>query len=176
MAARFLAGIVLGEVPAMIRSRAIFGRRALLATLAVAGFGVYLAMRLPSTLPDFYHPPSIQEKAINSPWLQQQQVFLIKMAHRAPETQWIVTDIPIYAFRVRLINPPYLSFVTAKRLSILEFTEEKIIEVIQEYRPEQVLIGRREFPKVKQYLETDYRTLYNRGKRFLYRRRDLKGQ
>lgn len=174
--AAMLAGIALGEVPAIIRLRPIFNSRTLLAVLALASFSVYLALRLPSTLPDFYHLPSIQEKAINSPWQQQTQVFLIKMANRAPETHWVVTDIPMYAFRVGLINPPYISFVTAKRLSTLELTEEKIIALIQEYQPEQVLIGRREFPKVKQYLETDYRLLYNRGKRYLYLRRDLKGQ
>jgi hypothetical protein len=82
----------------------------------------------------------------------------------------------MYAFRVGLVAPPYLSFVTAKRLSTGELTEEKIIAVIQEYRPEQVLIGRREFPLVKQYLQQDYRLIYDRGKRFLYFRKDIKGQ
>jgi hypothetical protein len=82
----------------------------------------------------------------------------------------------MYAFRVGLISPPYLSFVTAKRLSTGELTEEKIITVIQEYRPEQVLFVRNEFPMVKQYLQEDYRLIYERGKRFLYFRKDLKDQ
>jgi hypothetical protein len=109
-------------------------------------------------------------------WPQQQQVFLIKMAQQAPKTHWIMTDIPMFAFRVGLMNPPYLSFVTAKRLFTQELTDEKIIDVIQEYRPEQVLIGRREFPRVKEFLEMEYRLLYKRGKNSLYLRRDLKGQ
>ena len=174
--AAMLAGIALGELPRLLHDRPITGMRLGLALLSIAGIGVYLVMRTPLTLPDFYHVPSIQEKAFSSSWSQQQQVFMIKMVRRAPETRWIVTDMPMYAFRTGLINPPYLSFVTAKRLSTLELTEEKMISVIQEYRPEQVLIGRREFPKVKQFLQADYRLLYERGKRYLYLRRDLKGQ
>jgi hypothetical protein len=176
--AAVLAGIAAGEafcrIPQMFRSRAFLNRRALLAILALAGFTASLTLRAPLTLPDFYRLPEFRKKAANSPWPEQQQMFLTKMANHAPETRWIVTDLPMYAFRAGLANPPYLSFITAKRLYTGELTEEKIIAVIAQYRPEQVMIGRREFPKVKAYLQADYRLLYDRGKRYLYLRKDLK--
>ena len=171
-----LAGIALGELPRLLRERPITGKGLALALLTLAGFGLYLVMRLPASVPDFIHPPSIQEKAYNSSWSQEEQAFMIKIARRAAETRWVVTDMPMYAFRVGLVSPPHLSFVTLKRLSTQELTEEKMIAVIQEYRPEQVLLGRRDFPTVRQFLETDYRLLYERGKRYLYLRKDLKGQ
>ena len=178
--AAMLAGIAAGEafrwIPRMIRSRLFLNERTLLSVLALAGFAASLALRLPLTLPDFYRAPQFQKKAANSTWPEQQQMFLTKMANHAPETHWIVTDLPMYAFRAGLVNPPYLSFITAKRLYTGELTEEKIIAVIAQYRPEQVMIGRREFPMVKAYLQADYRLLYDRGKRYLYLRKDLKGR
>lgn len=178
--AAILAAIAAGEglrlVPRLIRSGTSRRWRDLLAILALAGFGIVLFVRVPMTLPVFRTQPVFVAKEPLSPWPQQAQLFLAKMANHAQETRWVVTDLPMYAFRVNLISPPYLSFITAKRLSTGELTEDKIIAVIQEYRPEQVLIGRREFPKVKQFLQEDYRLIYERGKRFLYLRNDLKGQ
>ena len=178
--AAMLAAIAAGEglslLPRLLHPGVFTKWRNLLAALALIGFAIVVFVRLPLTLPVLRPQPVFVSKEPLSPWPQQAQLFLAKMANHASETHWVVTDLPMYAFRVGLISPPYLSFITAKRLSTGELTEDKIIAVIQEYRPEQVLIGRREFPKVKQFLEDDYRLIYERGKRFLYLRKDIKGQ
>jgi hypothetical protein len=181
--AAMLAGIAGGEailwiprVPRLFRLRGLLSWRSLLSVLALTGFAAILIERAPETLLSFPRRPALMAQAAVKIWPHKEQMFLVKMSNHLAETQWVVTDYPIYAFRAGLISPPYLSFVTAKRLSTGELTEEKIIAVIQEYRPEQVLIGRNEFPMVKQYLQEDYRLIYERSKRFLYFRKDLKGQ
>ena len=98
------------------------------------------------------------------------------MTNHAPETHWVVTDLPMYAFRVGLLVPPYLAVSSTKRRSTGELTEQQFIAIIEEYKPEQVLIGRSTYPEIEKYLEQDYRVLYTRGKRLLYLRKDLKGQ
>lgn len=181
--AAMLAGIAVGEailwiarVPQLLRSHGLLSWRTLLSVLALIIFAASVIERAPETFLSFPRRSALMTQAALTAWPQQEQMFLTKMANHMAETHWVVTDLPMYAFRVGLVTPPYLSFVTAKRLSTGELTEEKIIAVIQEYQPEQVLIGRREFPMVKQFLQEDYRLIYERGKRFLYFRKDLKGQ
>lgn len=181
--AAILAGIAVGEailwvhlVPRLFRLRGLLSWRTLLSVLALIIFIANVIERAPETLLSFNRRPAWMTQAETKVWSQQEQLFLTKMANHAAETHWVVTNLPMYAFRVNLIAPPYLSFVTAKRLSTGELTEENIIAVIQKYRPEQVLIGRHEFSKVKEYLQEDYRLIYERSKRFLYFRKDLKDQ
>ena len=176
--AAMLAGIASGEgfrlVPQIIRTRAFLSVRAGLAALALAGFGASLIVRGPLTLPDFDRPPVFATGAAHAPWAE--QVFLTKMGNHARETHWVITNLPMYAFRVGLVTPPALAFISEKRLATGELTEEQIIAAIREYRPEQVLVGRRDFLKIKQVLQADYRLLYERGRRQLYILKDLKAQ
>jgi hypothetical protein len=176
--AAMLAGIASGEglhqIMQIIRSRRFLSLRAGLAALALAGFATAVALRGPLTLPDFDRPPVFVTGAAHAPWAE--QVFLTKMENHASETHWVITNLPMYAFRVGLLTPPALAFISEKRLATGELTEQQIIAAIQQYHPEQVLVGRREFVKIKQVLQADYRLLYERGKRQLYLRKDLKAQ
>jgi len=176
--AALLAAIAAGEalqlVPRIISSHAFLSTNAFLAALTLTGFIVTLLNRAPLVVPDFYRPPVFVTHAAHAPWPE--QVFLTKMTNHAPETHWVVTDLPMYAFRVGLLVPPYLAVSSTKRRSTGELTEQQFIAIIEEYKPEQVLIGRSTYPEIEKYLEQDYRVLYTRGKRLLYLRKDLKGQ
>jgi len=96
------------------------------------------------------------------------------MATYAAHTHWVVTDMPMYAFRAGLLVPPPLAAITDKRLASGEATEEQIIQVIEEYQPEQVLLGRFDLPAVEAYLKKDYRRIYQWGRRRLYLHGELK--
>jgi hypothetical protein len=101
-------------------------------------------------------------------------MFLVKMANHAADTRWVVTNLPMYAFRAGLPVPPSLAVMSEKRIVTGELTEAQIIAIIEEVRPEQVLLGRREFPELEAVLKEDYRLLYTRGKRQLYLRKDIR--
>jgi hypothetical protein len=64
--------------------------------------------------------------------------------------------------------------MSEKRIITGELTEAQIIAIVEEVKPEQVLLGRREFPQLEAVLEEDYRLLYTRGKRQLYLRKDIR--
>jgi hypothetical protein len=171
-----LAAIAVGEaiqvIPAAVRSRAFMSGRILFAVLALGGFAAVLGARARLTYHSFILPaPLIPPEA---PTGGHEVDFLAALASRATKTHWVVTDMPMYPFRVGLLVPPPLAAVTDKRLSSGELTEEQIIQVIEEYQPEQVLLGRFNLPTVEAYLKKDYRRVYQWGRRRLYLHGELK--
>jgi len=99
--------------------------------------------------------------------------FLSLMVDYAPQTNWVVTDMPMYAFRARLPVPPNLALISQTGIDTGFITDQKVIETIQEYNPEQVLIGHFPFPEVIDYLATNYTLLYtHKGVQF-YLRNDI---
>ena len=82
----------------------------------------------------------------------------------------------MYAFRIGRPIPPPLAVFSEKRLVTGNLTEEQILDIINDYEPEQVLIERFELPVLKALLGDDYDTLYAREEINLYLRKDLKGK
>jgi len=72
------------------------------------------------------------------------------------ETNWIMTDMPMYAFRVHRPVPPSLATFSSKRLATGSLTDEDILAAMREYRPEQVLMARFEIPALEAYLQENY--------------------
>jgi len=96
-----------------------------------------------------------------------------RMADYAPLTEWVVTDLPMYAFRAGLPVPPELAVLSTKRLETGALTEQQIIEVVRAYQPEQVLLGRFKFPTLEQSLQSEYVMIYSKSRKRLYLRNDL---
>jgi 4-amino-4-deoxy-L-arabinose transferase-like glycosyltransferase len=174
MLAAIAAGEALRQLLLVIRSRAFFTWRFSLAVIALASFLIALNVRYPLVQPSFDRPPIFVTHGAHVPWPE--QMFLTKMTNHAPATRWVVTDLPIYAFRVGLPVPPYLAVSSGKRFVTGALTEKDLIDFVKEYNPEQVLTGYSIYPNLEKYLGSDYRLLYSRGKRRLYLREDLKGQ
>lgn len=101
--------------------------------------------------------------------------FYTKMLKFAPETNWVVTDSPMYAFRARLPVPPNLAVFSLKRVQTGNLTEAQVLDTIREYNPEQVLLGRFEFPMIEKSLGEGYRLVHVDDYTRLYIRRDLGG-
>jgi 4-amino-4-deoxy-L-arabinose transferase-like glycosyltransferase len=89
-------------------------------------------------------------------------------------TSWIMTDMPMYAFRVGRPVPPNLATFSQKRLATGSLTEEDILAAMREYRPEQVLMARFEIPALEAYLQEDYTLILSEEFFRLFLRNDLK--
>jgi hypothetical protein len=93
----------------------------------------------------------------------------------APQTNWVVTDLPMYAFRARLPVPPDLAVFSSKRITTGNLTEGQIMQTILKYQPEQILFGRFTYPNIEIYLRENYRLVHSKDEMKLYVRRDLGG-
>jgi 4-amino-4-deoxy-L-arabinose transferase-like glycosyltransferase len=172
--AALLAAIPVGEaithIPSLLRTSKRFNASTLLSIAALSIFTITLITRVPMIFPEFIHPPLVSFPTEYTGWPERN--FLVKMIDHAPNTEWIITNLPMYAFRVGLPIPPHLAAITEKRLDTGDLTESEILAAVKSYNPAQVLIGRRIFPQLKAYLDKNYRLSYSRGKRYLYIRKD----
>lgn len=78
------------------------------------------------------------------------------MNEYADQTNWIMTDMPMYAFRVHRPVPPNVATFSSKRLATGSLTEKDILAAMREYKPEQVLMARFVIPGLEEYLEKNY--------------------
>ena len=96
------------------------------------------------------------------------------MGEYANQTNWIMTDAPMYAFRVQRPVPPNLATFSSKRLATGSLTPEDILTAMREYHPEQVLVARFEIPALEEYLKENYRLILSVEYFRLFLRNDLK--
>lgn len=92
----------------------------------------------------------------------------------AGQTNWIITDMPLYAFRVGKPVPPILATFSQKRLSTGSLTEADILNAMREYQPEQVMMARFQIPALEDYLREHYTLVLSREFLRLFIRNDLK--
>lgn len=57
-------------------------------------------------------------------------------------TKWVFTDRPIYAFHAGLPVPPEIAVMSYKRLNSGNLTTKELLAVLQNYRPEQIVLAR----------------------------------
>jgi len=88
-------------------------------------------------------------------------------------TNWIMTDMPMYAFRVHRPVPPSLATFSSKRLATGSLTDEDILTAMRKYRPEQVLMARFEIPALEAYLQENYTLILSEEFFRLFIRNDL---
>jgi hypothetical protein len=68
-----------------------------------------------------------------------------------PFTHWLFTDLPIVAFYTGLKVPPELAVFSTKRIASGSLSDAKLMNILQTYQPEQVVLGR--YSKVQTALE-----------------------
>jgi 4-amino-4-deoxy-L-arabinose transferase-like glycosyltransferase len=90
------------------------------------------------------------------------------------QTNWIVTDMPMYAFLAGRPVPPSLATFSRKRLITGSLTDEDILTAMREYHPEQVLIARFVIPALEEYLKKNYTLIVSPEFFRLFIRNDLK--
>lgn len=159
--AAMLAGVGTGELWRVGR-RSTRGTRLswadwALALLGAFGLPVVMWTRLPDVRPRFRsHAQAVSRR--DEDFLEDNAI-LREMTRYASETRWVVTDLPIYAFRAGLLVPPELAVFTEKRLETGFLTEAQVLESIEAYQPEQVLLGRFEYDALQEYLARRYRSV-----------------
>ena len=128
-----------------------------------------------------YYTPGLDRELTNNPRISGFSLkatpgklrVLRTMNEYAEQTNWILTDMPIYAFRVHRPVPPILATFSSKRLATGSLTEEDILTAMREYRPEQVLMARFDIPPLEAYLEQNYRLILSVEYFRLFLRNDL---
>jgi hypothetical protein len=82
--------------------------------------------------------------------------FLTEIMTLKSQTKWIVTDLPIFAFRAGIPVPPPVAVISRKQIATSNIDEQNLINVINEYQPEQVFLGRFEWPELTSFLNQHY--------------------
>lgn len=144
----------------------------LLGIVGVLGFGLVA----------FHYAPIVKEQLLPAPQFSgfaltatAGKIKVINdMQKYTSQTNWIVTDMPMYAFIVKKPVPPVLATFSRKRLMTGALSDEDILDAMREYRPEEVLMARFLIPELEAYLKERY-TLVSSPEFFrLYVRNDLK--
>lgn len=144
------------------------------AATVIALFTLVFTFRVPDPFKHLSLAPSVEIEEEDLGLGNVKERFLTKMIKYAPETNWVVTDLPMYAFRARLLVPPELAVFSSKRLETGNLTEAEIIAVIRKYQPEQVMLGRFQYPLVERYVAQGYRLIYFKDDQMkLYIRQDV---
>lgn len=99
---------------------------------------------------------------------------LSEMTRYAPQARWVVTDLPIYAFRANLLVPPELAVFTRKRMETGFLTEAQVINVIEAYQPEQILLGRFRYDRLDDYVTERFEPVAEKEGARLYVREGLR--
>ena len=147
------------------------GSGILYAVALISIFAFFFSFRVPETISTLSPRPSLSTSGLELDLRDEK--FLIKMRRFAPQTDWVVTDIAMFAFRSGLPVPPNLAVFTMKRFETGNLTEEEVIDAIQKYQPEQVLLGRRKYHLIEEFLLEDYRLIRFDRKIKLYLRNDV---
>lgn len=153
------------------RSDKKLNSRTLLAFGVLAMFILLNIKALPDLLVQISPKPQISGFTIQAPFHKLK--VLQAMREYAPQTNWVVTDMPIYAYLIGRPTPPALATLSGKRLSTGSITEQEILESVEQYNPEQVLMVIFEFPTLEEYLSENYRLVYDKEDFRLFIRSDL---
>jgi hypothetical protein len=155
-----------------LQSRITLTRKDLIWILAVVLiFAMFFSFRPPDSVLLLAPLPSLSGSGLDLGPITEK--FLFKMIDHAPETNWVVTDLPMYAFRSRLPVPPNLAVFSLKRIETGSLTEGEVEATVRKYMPEQVLLGRFTYPSLEAFLEQHYRVIHSKEGMKLYLRKDL---
>ena len=142
-----------------------------LGIVALSGFIWVFAISARVLDKDLLNSPSIQGSELQA--TAGKLKILNLMNEYVNQTNWIVTDVPMFAFRVARPVPPVLATFSSKRLATGSLTEEDILKAMREYQPEQVLMARFEIPALEEYLRENYTLMLSPEFYRLFLRNDL---
>ena len=96
-------------------------------------------------------------RVLDTKMRREERALVAAMNERRDQTRWVVTDLQIYPFAAGLLSPPELVVTSSKRRDTGAMSDELVLDVLQRYRPEQVLLGRLDFgPMVTQFVDANY--------------------
>jgi hypothetical protein len=164
-------GDALTRLALILRSRSRLSQGDLLHLLSLCLFIYLLFVRIPPVMAQFNTTPLLAAPRYKQTTTEAK--FMKTVLQYAPQTHWMVTDIPMYAFYADIPVPPNLVVFSAKRLETGNLTEDQIIREIESVGADQVLLGRYELPKVREYLRERYQLVQSKELIELYLSRDI---
>lgn len=172
--AAFLAAGAVAETGRLLlqalRAPAGMGAKWIWLASGLAAITLVLATRPMKAIDQFQLPESAPGE-VRAPF---EERVMRKVNQYADQTAWMVTDLPMFAFRAGILVPPELAVISGKRFSAGELSEQEIIDIVEQYQPEQVLVGRFDLPLLEQHLAGSYLPILEReGELRLYVRADL---
>ena len=83
---------------------------------------------------------------------------VIELRKDAARTRWVFADRVIYAFWAGLPVPPELAVIPRKRIWSGQFTEAELLECLERYRPEGIVLvtGLGDWPGLADYVQARY--------------------
>jgi 4-amino-4-deoxy-L-arabinose transferase-like glycosyltransferase len=154
-----------------LRSSQYIRYETLFAVIALTGFVLVSIHYFPVVDRELLHRPRLRASSLDA--TSGKLRVIDKMNEYREQTHWIMTDVPMYAFRVHKPVPPILATISQKRLSTGSLTAQDILAAMDEYRPEQVLIARFTIPALEDYLRKNYTLIYSPEFFRLFLRNDL---
>jgi 4-amino-4-deoxy-L-arabinose transferase-like glycosyltransferase len=138
---------------------------------AIIGTGVVLFNHFLPLAPAFVLDPNFAFQPTDKPPREMQVVYEIQKY--APQTHWMATDLPMYAFRADILVPPEMAVVSKKRLVAGDFSDQELVAIIRKYNPELIMLDRFNYPGVQETLDASYEMQYTRFDSRLYVRNDI---
>jgi hypothetical protein len=143
---------------------------ALFAAALVCTYLVVINHLLPF-VPAFTMPPNYAYEPTEKPPREMQVINEIQKY--APQTRWMVTDLPMYAFRADILVPPELAVFSRKRLVAGDLTDQELQAAFQKYDPELVMLDRFDYPGLQTTLDAGYEEGFTFLNLHLYVRKDI---
>ncbi len=151
-----LGSIAIGSAATELRERfraARLWRPRSLYLLTVLGLSAVLAyQRIPPTINNFRI--DLPNFGTYEPSDQVDFEIVALIGKYAEQTHYLFTDRPMYAFRSGMRVHPGLAVITQKRYTTGEPSQEEIAAILEEIKPEQVILSRFEIPAVREYMST----------------------
>jgi hypothetical protein len=144
----------IGLLRRLMSSSDLIQVQALLGAGAVIGFILVSVNYWPALDRDLMNRPRLTDFSLRA--TAGKLKVLRVMSEYVDQTDWIMTDMPMYAFRVGRPVPPNVATFSSKRLATGSLTEEDILTAMRDYNPEQVLMARFEIPSLEAYLQEKY--------------------
>lgn len=158
----------------MLKSHSNRGFNDLLRVGAFVGiFFMIFSLRLPETIRLL--SPFSNLAVENFSLRPNEQKVMNRLERYAPSVDWIVTDLPMYAFQAGLVTPPEIAVLSEKRFATDHAVEEVLDAVIEQYQPEMILFGRRQYEDLEVKISEDYRLILSDDIFRLYLSREIRG-
>ena len=90
-------------------------------------------------LPIKYH--RMLESVKNKPTIGEHKIIDLLAANKN-NIRWLITDRPIFAFYSGILIPPELVLISGKRIQAESFTQDYLLNILEKYKPEQLLFTR----------------------------------
>ena len=172
--AAMLGGVAVGEgirwTLEAIRDHRLLRFRNLFAFLALASFVLVLYDQIPDVGRRLRYGANSSDGPLQSSALLEEAYQFVEQY--ASDSEWVVTDLPMFPYRFHLLVPPNLVVFSTKRFKTDLIADEELYKTIDAYQPEQVLIGK-EISGLEPYLRDDYQLVYTRRDLNLFIRNDL---